>query len=356
MRIVTPPGSSHLNNSEEGLSSGQLSLDVLTAQFSEMASDRSSLLAMTAGGLTSRLARVGFLSLLSPLPSFVRTPLVSALSLTIEVGTFRGINHLFAPSSESYWNTQGWAREAINFACLKSLGHYLRSKNVLLRHVTQNFAMMAGEEAGSRLHLTPEVHGSFAERFVRASVMNLSLEAGAALSRRLLGGKGSVLERSLEQRSRILESHEAFKNSISSSMEWANLPRMNSPRAKLENPKKTPSLGQISKDFQRQTNKRLGLIDIVILTDLSLYGPTYGKDLIKRIKRRTGLVLHMGTVYPLLNLLEVQKILSSETRDISHVKGGRPEIHYSLTEAGKSLTENLLSALKGTFERETTSS
>lgn len=180
-------------------SGNQLSLDSLACQFEKQTTDRTNLLAMTAGGFTYRLARVASLSLFSALPSFLRSPLTSLFSLSAEVAAFRGVNHISHPSVEKYWDFRAFAREMINFGTLKSSHRILASPSPLLAHVSQNLGMMLGEEAGIRLDLNSEVAGSFAQRFVHASSMNLALGLGTVLSAHFTGHRLNTLERHLEQ-------------------------------------------------------------------------------------------------------------------------------------------------------------
>lgn len=199
--------------------SAALEMDAACGQFSEHALDSVNLLAMTAGGLTYRLARVASLSALSPLPSLLRSPLASALSLSLEVFAFRGVNHAFHSTEESVWNAQGFVRDYTNFACLKGFGHYFQSSNAFLRHGFQNLGMMAGEEATTLLQLTPQSHSSFSERFVQASVTNLALGAGTFLSAWVTGHRLATLEKTWMQTSHsLLNSTQEHRSPVLSQM------------------------------------------------------------------------------------------------------------------------------------------
>lgn len=184
------------------LSAAQLGVDSLQFSFSSQATDSVNLLAMTAGGLSSRVARAACLSALQALPAFLRFSFTSLFSLSVEVAAFRGVNHSLRPSEENYWSAQGFAREMINFGCLKGVGHFVQATNPLSAHMLQNLGMMLGEEAGARLHLTPETQGSFAERFVHASVTNFALGVGTLLSGVFTGHRIAQVERALENSAR----------------------------------------------------------------------------------------------------------------------------------------------------------
>ncbi len=112
-------------------------------------------------------------------------------------------------------------------------------------------------------------------------------------------------------------------------------------------PPETPNLGRIAARFQKRVGQRLGLIDVLVLTDLFLTGSTYGVELINRIQQRTGFSVSQATLSPLLRRLEEVGILSSES--VVSQTGGRPRIIYSLTAYGRTMAETLLEALKHTF-------
>lgn len=219
-RVFSNPNFNGVLSSEPfGTNSAALEMDAACGQFSEHALDSVNLLAMTAGGLTYRLARVASLSALSPLPSLLRSPLASALSLSLEVFAFRGVNHAFHSTEESVWNAQGFVRDYTNFACLKGFGHYFQSSNAFLRHGFQNLGMMAGEEATTLLQLTPQSHSSFSERFVQASVTNLALGAGTFLSAWVTGHRLATLEKTWMQTSHsLLNSTQEHRSPVLSQM------------------------------------------------------------------------------------------------------------------------------------------
>ncbi len=199
-RIGENLNSFQFSGGNSSLSNTQLGLDALQYSFSEQATNSVNLLAMTAGGLAYRLGKLGVCSVgaihESPLLAKILAP---SVGLILEVAAFRGVNHAFHSSQENYWSAQGFAREMINFGALKSVAHLMQGGNPIRMHVAQNLGMMLGEEAGSRLHLTPEVHGSFAERFVNASATNFALGAGHCLAKTISGFRLQVLERNLSQ-------------------------------------------------------------------------------------------------------------------------------------------------------------
>ncbi len=186
-RIVSHSPLAHsLAENSLSLSSAQLGTDALHQQFTQHVLDPINLLAMTAGGLSYKLARVASMSALSALPALIRSPLISALSLSVEVAAFRGVNHAFSMNPESFLDRQGFAREMFTFASLKGVAALFKGGNFLTMHAAQNFGMMLGEELGAHLYLSAPSQKSFAERFMNASTQSLALGCGTVFSSLLI--------------------------------------------------------------------------------------------------------------------------------------------------------------------------
>ncbi len=82
-------------------------------------------------------------------------------------------------------------------------------------------------------------------------------------------------------------------------------------------------------------------------------GPSYGLELVERVKERTSgrVKLHQGAVYPALRSLEREKLLSSYNGPSLPERGGRPRRYYELTAQGFAAAneqrEGLLGLLQG---------
>jgi PadR family transcriptional regulator, regulatory protein PadR len=61
-------------------------------------------------------------------------------------------------------------------------------------------------------------------------------------------------------------------------------------------------------------------------------GRLYGLEIIRFLENRSQLVLAEGTIYPILNRLKAEGLLSSEWVE---AEAGHPRKYYSLTEAGR---------------------
>jgi PadR family transcriptional regulator PadR len=76
---------------------------------------------------------------------------------------------------------------------------------------------------------------------------------------------------------------------------------------------------------------RKGSLELAILA-AHWRGPLYGLEIIRHIQDEADLMIPEGTVYPLLNRLKTDGLLSSEWVE---AKGGHPRKYYSLTAAGR---------------------
>ncbi len=74
-----------------------------------------------------------------------------------------------------------------------------------------------------------------------------------------------------------------------------------------------------------------GVLSFIVLNILqrNVY---YGYELIEEIKKHTDIEIAEGTLYPLLNRLKKEKLVSSKWVE---QKSGIPRKYYSLTEDGK---------------------
>ena len=76
---------------------------------------------------------------------------------------------------------------------------------------------------------------------------------------------------------------------------------------------------------------RKGALEMAALAAL-WRGPLYGLEIIRYLESQSRLVLAEGTVYPILNRLKAEGLLTSEWVE---AEAGHPRKYYSLTEAGR---------------------
>ncbi|MFX1404936.1 MAG: PadR family transcriptional regulator, partial [Promethearchaeota archaeon] len=67
-------------------------------------------------------------------------------------------------------------------------------------------------------------------------------------------------------------------------------------------------------------------------------GPTHGYGIIRKYNTRSGRSLSAGTLYPFLQKLEQQGLVTSEDKSV----GKRPRREYCLTRKGRSSVSQLL--------------
>jgi DNA-binding PadR family transcriptional regulator len=82
---------------------------------------------------------------------------------------------------------------------------------------------------------------------------------------------------------------------------------------------------------------RRGVLQLVTLALLAT--PRYGYDLV-RLLGKAGFDVEEGTLYPILRRLEQQGTLSSEW----DTSGARPRRYYTLSEAGRTLRDEMADA------------
>jgi PadR family transcriptional regulator PadR len=77
---------------------------------------------------------------------------------------------------------------------------------------------------------------------------------------------------------------------------------------------------------------RKGALEMAALASL-WSGQLYGLEIIRALESRSQLVLAEGTVYPILNRLKAEGMLTSEWVE---AEAGHPRKYYTLTESGRS--------------------
>jgi PadR family transcriptional regulator PadR len=76
---------------------------------------------------------------------------------------------------------------------------------------------------------------------------------------------------------------------------------------------------------------RKGALEMAALASL-WQGRLYGLEIIRFLENHSSLALAEGTIYPILNRLKVEGLLTSEWVE---AEAGHPRKYYSLTEAGR---------------------
>ena len=177
------------------LTATQLQMDALQSNFTEQASDASSLFAMVAGSFAYRLGNLGVLSLgaRAPLLSRFAAPVIG---LSAEVSAFRATQSLLS-SSDSHLPSSSWLTDFVNFATLKSVGRWAHGQNFILAHALQDVGMVAGHQLAYALNLSSAPEGSLAQQLIHAEIMNLQMQAGMSLFGFATGNRFALLEQKL---------------------------------------------------------------------------------------------------------------------------------------------------------------
>ena len=76
---------------------------------------------------------------------------------------------------------------------------------------------------------------------------------------------------------------------------------------------------------------RKGALEMAALASL-WKGRLYGLEIIRFLESQSSLILAEGTIYPILNRLKTEGMLTSEWVE---AEAGHPRKYYSLTEAGR---------------------
>src|SRR6201997_5585380 len=76
---------------------------------------------------------------------------------------------------------------------------------------------------------------------------------------------------------------------------------------------------------------RKGALEMAALASL-WHGRLYGLEIIRFLEKNSRLVLAEGTIYPILNRLKAEGLLTSEWVE---AEAGHPRKYYSLTELGR---------------------
>ena len=91
------------------------------------------------------------------------------------------------------------------------------------------------------------------------------------------------------------------------------------------------SAPEIETSDKWEAQMRKGCLEMAVLATL-WHGRMYGLEILRVLKRDSRLVLAEGTIYPILNRLKSEGMLTSEWVE---AEAGHPRKYYSLTEAGR---------------------
>lgn len=194
---------------ENAVSSGQLSLDAGAQSFSQHATDKNNLIAMTAGSFAYRLTQMAALEGLAALglnrlaPRAVLQGASALFGLGNEVIAFRGTSNALNgnPLSETF-ERNGFLSSFTDFGMLKIAGQL--SSNPLLANFAQSAAMVGGHNATAFMGWTEHDNRPLVERLAEAQATAMALNVGSALFRLASGSRAHHLERSLESRLALL--------------------------------------------------------------------------------------------------------------------------------------------------------
>lgn len=91
---------------------------------------------------------------------------------------------------------------------------------------------------------------------------------------------------------------------------------------------------------------RKGALEMAALASL-WHGRLYGLEIIRFLENRSRLALAEGTIYPILNRLKAEGLLTSEWVE---AEAGHPRKYYSLTPAGRARLRHMAEAWVGFAE------
>jgi PadR family transcriptional regulator PadR len=97
----------------------------------------------------------------------------------------------------------------------------------------------------------------------------------------------------------------------------------------MANTRATPTDGDQPDRWEAQLRK--GALEMAALASL-WKGRLYGLEIIRFLESHSRLVLAEGTIYPILNRLKTEGMLTSEWVE---AEAGHPRKYYSLTDAGR---------------------
>lgn len=102
-----------------------------------------------------------------------------------------------------------------------------------------------------------------------------------------------------------------------------------------------PAFGDPFDRWEAQLRK--GALEMAALASLC-HGRLYGLEIIRYLEQESQLVLAEGTIYPILNRLKAEELLTSEWVE---AEAGHPRKYYSLTSAGRQRLRQMADAWIG---------
>ncbi len=85
---------------------------------------------------------------------------------------------------------------------------------------------------------------------------------------------------------------------------------------------------------------RKGCLELAILASL-WQQPLYGLEILRTLRTRGGMEVAEGTLYPILNRLRLDGLVTSEWHDAGT---GHPRKYYTLTDSGRARTQQMTAA------------
>lgn len=89
-----------------------------------------------------------------------------------------------------------------------------------------------------------------------------------------------------------------------------------------------------------ETQLRKGGLGLAVLATLWT-GRLYGLEMLRRLEAEAGLTVPEGTIYPLLNRLKTEGLVTSEWVEAD---AGHPRKYYALTDLGRARTRGMAAA------------
>ena len=108
----------------------------------------------------------------------------------------------------------------------------------------------------------------------------------------------------------------------------------------MDNELSPPGMEETVARWEAQLRK--GAVEMVVMASL-WPGRLYGLEILRNLEEKSHISLSEGTVYPVLNRLKNDGLLSSEWVE---AEAGHPRKYYALTEAGRVRFRQMASAWK----------
>ncbi len=170
-------------------SSSQIEVNALNASFSASSFNGQEFAPLLLGSLAGQFTRI------------------AVLGLGLEVSTYELSHRLLstqAPTSNLWESLQ---LDFMQFGLLRASGFFLKTENVILRHLFQDAAFVFTSQM---IETSPQKRRSFAQRMLQSEIFNLSFEAALHVSHFASGGNLHGLGRALSVSRHIQNSSKEF--------------------------------------------------------------------------------------------------------------------------------------------------